>query len=77
MADILHEVAIFASPDKVFKALTEQPGIEGWWTPHAVAEPKVGSIVEVHVANDRFIVKMQVVLSQCDFDEWIFQKVRT
>ena len=51
MADILHEVAIFASPDKVFKALTEQPGIEGWWTPHAVAEPKVGSIVEAHFAR--------------------------
>src|SRR5258708_39517620 len=60
MPDILHEVAIFASPDKVFQALTEQPGIEGWWTPHAVAEPKVGSIVEAHFANDRFIVKMQI-----------------
>lgn len=75
MADILHEVAIFASPDKVFKALTDQPGIEGWWTPHAVVEPRTGSIVEAHFANDRFIVKMQVIaLEPARKVEWSVQQ---
>ncbi len=67
MADILHEVAIFASPDKVFKALTEQAGIEGWWTPHAVAE--------AHFANDRYIVRMQVVTLESERKvEWRIQQ---
>ena len=75
MPDILHEVAIFATPDKVFKALTEKRGIEGWWTPYAVAEPKVGSLVEAHFANDRFIVKMQVVALEPERKvEWNFQQ---
>ncbi len=45
MPDVLHEVTIAAAPDKVYKALTEQQGLEAWWTTHAIAEAKVGSTV--------------------------------
>jgi uncharacterized protein YndB with AHSA1/START domain len=42
MADITHKVAIDASPDRVFDALTEQTHIAGWWTPDCTVEQRVG-----------------------------------
>ena len=63
MHDILLESTIAAAPDKVFRALTEQQGIEAWWAPRVVAEPKVGSTVEAtfHVGSpQQFVIKMEV-----------------
>ena len=75
MPDILHEGAIFVPADKVFKALTEEAKIEGWWPPNAVTEAKVGSVVGAHFANDRFIVKMQVVALEPERKvEWSIQQ---
>ena len=37
------EISINASPQKVFTALTEQKGLQNWWTPTCSAEAKVGS----------------------------------
>ena len=59
MSDILLEVKIAAVPEKVFKALTEQQGLEGWWTTHMVAEPTVGSAVEAFF-KDRQVIKMNL-----------------
>lgn len=42
MADILHRIIIEASPEKVYRALTEQDGLSAWWT-HAKTQGKVGS----------------------------------
>lgn len=46
MPDILHEVTIKASPEKVYKALTEQSGLAAWWTRDVTAQPKVGTVSE-------------------------------
>ncbi|MGK0444709.1 MAG: hypothetical protein ACJA1U_001645, partial [Bermanella sp.] len=32
MADSLHQVIIEASPATVYGAITQQAGIQGWWT---------------------------------------------
>jgi uncharacterized protein YndB with AHSA1/START domain len=31
MADIWHEITIAATPDKVYKAITEEEGLTSWW----------------------------------------------
>ena len=58
MSDIVLEVTIAAAPDKVFKALTEQQGLEGWWTTRMVAEPKVGSAVMAFFGNSQLVINM-------------------
>ena len=60
MPDILLELTIAAAPDKVFKALTEQQGLEAWWTTHMVAEPKVGSAVEAFLRGGQTVIKMKL-----------------
>jgi uncharacterized protein YndB with AHSA1/START domain len=32
MSDILHRVVVETSPEKLYKALTEQSGLSAWWT---------------------------------------------
>ncbi len=59
MPDILHEVTIAATPDKVFKAITEQQGLAAWWTTHTVAEPRVGSVGEFSFPGG-FVIKMEI-----------------
>jgi len=44
MAEILHKVTIAAPPARVFATLTQQQGLEGWWTENVRAEPRVGAI---------------------------------
>ena len=61
MADILHEVVIAAAPDQVYKAITEASGLESWWATHAVAEPKVGTTLEVRFGDNPIVNKMDVI----------------
>jgi|SRR5579859_1682845 len=60
MPDILLELTIAATPDKVFQALTEPQGLEAWWTTHIAAEPKVGSAVQVFFRGGQPVIKMQI-----------------
>lgn len=46
MPDILHRVGIDASAEKVFKALSEEKGLAGWWTRNVTAPPCVGVVLE-------------------------------
>ncbi len=60
MLDILHEVIIEVGPVKVYKALTEQDGLAGWWTTNTKAEPKVGAVDEFRFRGGQFVIKMAV-----------------
>jgi uncharacterized protein YndB with AHSA1/START domain len=60
MPDILHEVTIQGSPEKVYDALTHQEGLESWWTTNAKAEPKEGTILEFQFHNPDAMFKMEV-----------------
>ncbi len=51
MSDIIQELTIEAMPENVFYVLTQPDGITGWWSNHATAEPKIGSLTEVRFEN--------------------------
>ena len=60
MPDILREATIFAPPDKIYTALTEQDGIRSWWTQQANAAPKIGSVTEVKFYNGQVVMQIEV-----------------
>lgn len=46
MVDIVHDLTIRAPVETVYRAVTEQEGLAGWWTRETVASPREGSIAE-------------------------------
>ena len=60
MADILHELTIAASPEQVYKAVTEQNGLASWWTKRTTAQPKEGTTAEFGFYGGQFTMKFQV-----------------
>lgn len=61
MADIRHMLLIDAPVDTVYRAITEQDGLAGWWTRQTVAAPEVGSFAEFRF-GDRYTDKMRVAV---------------
>jgi len=51
MAEIKHFLIIKASPEKVYRAITEQEGLASWWTRETIAKPQIGSIAEFNFGN--------------------------
>jgi uncharacterized protein YndB with AHSA1/START domain len=47
MADILHQVGIGATPDRLYTALTDQADLRAWWSEHTEAEAEVGALNKV------------------------------
>lgn len=64
MPELKHLVVVDAPVEAVYRALTEQAGLAGWWTRDTVAEPTVGSIAEFRF-GDRYRNRMRIV----DLDE--------
>jgi uncharacterized protein YndB with AHSA1/START domain len=60
MPDILHRIAIKASPEKVYQALSDEKGLAGWWTTNTSASAKVGAIDKFRF-GDRGFNDMKVV----------------
>ena len=54
MPDILHRIGIKAAPEKVYVALTEQAGLEGWWTKETKASPNIGTILQFRFGDRGF-----------------------
>ncbi|MEJ2536416.1 MAG: hypothetical protein P8048_05090 [Calditrichia bacterium] len=46
MEEIRHFLNIKSSPEKVYRAITEQEGLASWWTRETIAKPQIGSIAE-------------------------------
>ena len=46
MADIIHQVGIKASPEKIYELLTTNSGLSKWWTNHVSGSGDVGSVIE-------------------------------
>src|SRR5690606_13481116 len=42
---ICHSLVIEAPVETVYKAITTQEGLAGWWTPETAAKPETGSIL--------------------------------
>ena len=46
MVDILHRVGVIAPLDDVYRAVTTQEGLAGWWTTETVGTGEVGGKLE-------------------------------
>jgi uncharacterized protein YndB with AHSA1/START domain len=44
--DIVHEIDIATSPERLYEALTTQAGLSGWYTPETTAAADVGAMIE-------------------------------
>ena len=61
MTDILHRVVIETSPEKLYMALTEQRGLNAWWT-KAETTAKVGTLASfVFGSNGEHRVDMKII----------------
>jgi uncharacterized protein YndB with AHSA1/START domain len=84
MADILHQISIKGTPQQVFAALTEQPGLAGWWTREVEARPEVGSIAKFRFGEwggpemeILALVPAQLVHWRCRANSWGEEWVNT
>ncbi|MBT3239444.1 MAG: hypothetical protein HON98_02955 [Chloroflexi bacterium] len=59
--DSLHQVEIKASPEAVFKAITEQEGIASWWSEHTKAEAKEGFVNEVSFYGGMYLTSLNFI----------------
>ena len=59
MADIKHFVVINAPVNTVYKAITEQEGLAGWWAVNTIAKPEIGFVNEFKF-GDRYHNKMKI-----------------
>lgn len=46
MPDILHEIAVKASPKATYQALTAREGLAGWWTTDVQGSFAVGGVIK-------------------------------
>ncbi len=44
MADILHDLEIQATPERVFEAVSTAAGLDQWWTKTCAGEPAEGAV---------------------------------
>ena len=85
MADIIHQLVIRTFSDKVFRAITEQEGLSGWWTDNVVVKSVEGGFAEFNF-GDTYYIKMKVlklennrsVIWECveGDDEWLGTQIR-
>jgi uncharacterized protein YndB with AHSA1/START domain len=60
MPDILHKIGIQkSSPNGVYRALTTNAGLSGWWTETSGEPDKIGGIVTLHFGKGS--VEMKVI----------------
>jgi uncharacterized protein YndB with AHSA1/START domain len=52
MKTIIHCVHVHSSPSDVFRALTTEGGVRGWWTRKAVVEPGEGGTIRFTFHGD-------------------------
>lgn len=65
MADSLHQIEIHADKADVFKALTTNPGIQGWWTSDCAVASDEGGLCHFYFNNRQthFVMRAQKLLS--------------
>jgi uncharacterized protein YndB with AHSA1/START domain len=49
---IIHFLRIHAGPGKVYRALTTEEGLTGWWSNSARVEPGLGGVIDFRFAGD-------------------------
>ena len=70
MKQILHAVHIHAAPTRVYRALTTQADLAGWWTPQVAIEPRVNGVVRFTFTGDFHPEMRQTILEPDRRVEW-------
>jgi uncharacterized protein YndB with AHSA1/START domain len=70
MKTIIHTVHIHAPPNEVFRALTTQVGVTGWWTTEATVEAGEGGIIAFTFHGDFHPWMQQTRLEEPELVEW-------
>ena len=70
MADIVEELTIEASPERVFNALTQQDKIACWWTDDLSVTPEVGSLAELRFSQGTLVIQFEV--AELDNDKKVY-----
>lgn len=60
MAELKHQIAIDAAPQKVYQALTTGDGLRSWWTTDAQTGQRVGAAAEFGFDNRRTVFRMAI-----------------
>ena len=60
MAEIKHQIAINAGPEKVYAALATPAGLKGWWTADSKADEKVGGKAEFGFDKRGMVFRMGI-----------------
>jgi uncharacterized protein YndB with AHSA1/START domain len=60
MADILLQFSVSAPLDKVFAAITEEAGLESWWTDDVSASAEVGTQAQFRFMGGQFVILMRI-----------------
>lgn len=63
MADIVKELTVEATPQRVWNALTQQEEIACWWTDDLNATPEIGSLAEFRFSppgQGTFVIQFEV-----------------
>lgn len=60
MVHIKHNLTINTSPETVYRALTTENGIRGWWTADTKIKPEAGSIAEFNF-GERYHNEMKIM----------------
>jgi uncharacterized protein YndB with AHSA1/START domain len=60
MFEILHELHIETTPEKTFRALTEESGLAGWWTLDAHADPVAGTAARFGFSKRTVVFTMMI-----------------
>jgi uncharacterized protein YndB with AHSA1/START domain len=60
MADLMHQIPINASPEKVYAALATQAGLRSWWTADTEADEKAGGKAEFGFDKRQMVFRMKI-----------------
>ena len=60
MPDIQQFAPLHASPEQVYRALTTEEGIRGWWTRDAILDPRVGGTGEFGFFEREIVTRIRV-----------------
>ena len=58
MVDILHQVGVQATPDKVYDAIATIDGLKGWWSEETTGSTDVGGVIQFRFPAGGFDMKV-------------------
>ena len=74
MPDILLEVPVSASPERVYEAITKQQGLSNWWTPDVSGDAEVGHSVQFRFPGGYAVGMETVALEPGRRLQWIVRE---